>query len=80
MTNERTDFHLFIQENGTFLLSFFGVLSAGLGYILVFCLKSRCSELNCCGVRIIRTPIPIDQLNNVNLELNDNNNRAEIPN
>lgn len=71
---ERNDFHLFIQENGTFLLSFFGLLGAGIGYVLVFCLKSRCSNIKCCGIEIVRTPIPIEQLNEVNLELGNNNN------
>jgi len=68
-----TDFSEFIEKNGAFLLSFFGLLGAGIGYVLVFCLKSRCSELSCCGIKIIRTPIPLDQLGNVNLELNSNN-------
>jgi hypothetical protein len=65
----RNDFHLFIQENGTFLLSFFGLLGGGIGYVLVFCLKSRCSNIKCCGIELTRTPIPVEQLNNVNLEL-----------
>lgn len=73
---ERTDFHLFIQENGTFLLSFFGLLGGSISYILIFCLKSRCSNIKCCGVEIIRTPIPIEQLNNVNLELPNNINEG----
>ena len=72
--NDRNDFHLFIQENSTFILSFFSILGAGIGYVLIFCLNSRCSELNCCGIKIIRTPIPIENLNQVNLELPNNNN------
>jgi len=71
---ERNDFHLFIQENGTFILSFFSVLGAGIGYVLIFCLKSRCSSVKCCGLEISRIPIPVEQLNNVNLELQNEPN------
>ena len=70
--SERNDFHLFIQENGTFILSFFSVLGAGIGYVLIFCLKSRCTSIKCCGFEISRVPLPVDQLNNVNLELPPN--------
>ena len=70
-----SDFSEFIERNGAFLLSFFGLLGGGIGYVLVFCLKSRCSEISCCGCRLIRTPIPIEELNSVNLELPN----AEIP-
>ena len=73
---ERNDFHLFIQENGTFILSFFSVL------VLIFCLKSRCSSVKCCGLEISRIPIPVEQLNNVNLELPNDPNpvfNEEIP-
>ncbi len=79
MSESRNDFHLFIQENGTFLISFFGLLGAGIGYVLIFCLKSRCSEINCCGCKIVRTPIPLDQLGNVNLEMPNNNQNNNIP-
>ena len=71
-----SDFSEFIEKNGAFLLSFFGLLGGGIGYVLVFCLKSRCSEINCCGIRLIRQPIPLEQLDRVNLELGNiqNNN------
>jgi len=67
--SERNDFHLFIQENTAFLLSFFGLLGGCCSYILIFALKSRCTSVKCCGMELSRIPIPVDQLNNVNLEL-----------
>jgi len=71
--SERNDFHLFIQENDTFVLSFISILGAGIGYILIFCLKSRCTSVKCCGMEVSRVPIPVEQLNQVNLDLNDPN-------
>ncbi len=68
-----SDFSTFIETNGAFLLSFFGLLGGGISYILIFCLKSRCSEISCCGCKLVRTPIPLEQLGNVNLELPNNN-------
>jgi hypothetical protein len=72
-----SDFSEFIERNGAFLLSFFGLLGGGVSYILIFCLKSRCSEISCCGCKLIRTPLPVEQLNQVNLDLNQPN--VEIP-
>jgi len=70
-----SDFSEFIEKNGAFLLSFFGLLGGGISYILIFCLKSRCSEISCCGCKLIRVPLPVEELNQVNLELPN----AEIP-
>lgn len=68
-----TGFSEFIERNGAFVLSFVGLLGGGISYLLVFCLKSRCSNIKCCGLEISRIPIPLDQLNNVNLELPQEN-------
>ncbi len=32
-----SDFSEFIERNGAFLLSFFGLLGGGVSYILIFC-------------------------------------------
>lgn len=69
-----SDFSEFIEKNGAFLLSFFGLLGGGISYILIFCLKSRCSEISCCGCKIIRVPLPVEELNQVNLDLNSEPN------
>ena len=74
-----SDFSAFIETNGAFLLSFFGLLGGGISYILIFCLKSRCSEISCCGCKIIRTPIPLEQLGGVNLDMPNNNVNNNIP-
>ena len=74
MSENNNDFSQFIERNGAFLLSFFGLLGGGISYLLVFCLKSRCSSVKCCGMEISRIPIPVEQLNNVNLELNNEPN------
>ena len=73
MSENTNEFSVFIERNGAFLLSFFGLLGGGISYLLVFCLKSRCSSIKCCGLEISRIPIPVEQLNNVNLELPNNN-------
>ena len=73
MAETRNDFHLFIQENTAFLLSFFGLLGGCCSYLLVFGLKSRCTHVKCCGFELQREPIPIENLHEVNLELGNNN-------
>jgi hypothetical protein len=80
MSELRNDFHLFIQENTAFLLSFFGLLGGCCSYLLVFALKSRCTSVKCCGFEVSRIPIPIEQLNNINLELGNNNNNNNVAN
>jgi hypothetical protein len=72
--SERNEFSVFIERNGAFLLSFVGLLGGGISYLLVFCLKSRCTSIKCCGLEISRIPLSADQLNNVNLELNNEPN------
>ena len=64
-----TEFSDFVEKNSGFILTFIGILGGGCSYLLVFCLKSRCSVVKCCGVEITRIPLPPDQLNRVNLEL-----------
>lgn len=42
--------------------------------ILVYCLKSRCSKVDFCCLKLERDPIPVDQLNSITLANNNNNN------
>lgn len=60
----RSDFHLFIQENGAWLLTFFGIIGGGLSAMTVYFLKSRCSHIKlCCGaVDCVREPIPLEAI------------------
>jgi len=62
MTNlERTDFHLLIQENGSFLLTALGLLGGCASATSIYFLKSRCSHIKlCCGlVDCIRQPLTL---------------------
>ena len=52
----------FLQYNSAFLLAVLGLLGAGGTAILRFTLKSRCSEIRCCGCMIKRDVIPASQI------------------
>jgi len=64
----------FIQTNEAFLLTIVATLSGMFGLLLNTCIKSRCSVIKLCGLECIRQPIPVEELNNVNVESNNNNN------
>lgn len=49
-------------SDSTFLLSAFGIFAACFGSFLTFILKSRCTSISCCGIRIIRDVLPADQV------------------
>ncbi len=61
MSDSRTDFHLLIQENGSFLLTAFGLLGGCLSATSIYFLKSRCSHIKlCCGlVDCVRQPLQL---------------------
>ncbi len=40
----------FIQKNGAWLISVIGIASACVGGIFTYFLKSRCTEINVCGI------------------------------
>lgn len=52
----------------TFILALTGLIGGGIGYLLVFCLKSRCREIECCCIKCIRDVIPATQLESVTVE------------
>jgi hypothetical protein len=54
----------FLERNGTFLLTLFGMVGGCAGSILVYFLKSRCSEIKLCwgAVSCIRQPLPVDMI------------------
>jgi hypothetical protein len=64
----------FIQTNEAFLLTIVATLSGMFGLLLNTCIKSRCTAIKFCGLECIRNPIPVEELNNVNIENNNNNN------
>jgi hypothetical protein len=68
----------FIQTNEAFLLTIVATLSGMFGLLLNTCIKSRCTAIKFCGLECIRNPIPVEELNNVNIENNQNNNNNNI--
>lgn len=64
MSEKRNDFHLFIEENGTWLLTFFGILGGCMSALTVYFLKSRCSHIRICYgcIDCIRDPVPISSI------------------
>ena len=53
--------------NGSFILAFTGLLGGGISYLLVFCLKSRCREVECCCIKCVRDVIPAESLPSVSV-------------
>ena len=68
----------FIQTNEAFLLTIVATISGMFGLLLNTCIKSRCTAIKFCGLECIRNPIPVEELNNVNVENNQNNNNNNI--
>ena len=64
----------FIQTNEAFLLTLVASLSGMIGLLLNTCIKSRCTAIRFCGLECLRQPIPVEELNNVNVENPNNNN------
>jgi hypothetical protein len=53
-----------LERNSTFLLTLCGMVGGCMGSMMVYFLKSRCSEIKCCwgGISCIRTPLPADMI------------------
>jgi hypothetical protein len=68
----------FIQINEAFLLTVVATLSGMFGLLLNTCIKSRCTNIQFCGFSCVRQPIPVEELNNVNVENPNNNNNNNI--
>jgi hypothetical protein len=54
----------FLERNGTFLLTLFGMVGGCAGSMMVYFLKSRCSEIKLCWgcVNCVRQPLPVDMI------------------
>ncbi len=54
----------FLERNGTFLLTALGLMGGCVGSMMVYFLKSRCSEIKLCWgcVNCIRQPLPVDMI------------------
>ena len=55
-------FESFVTNNGAFILTFTGLISAGLSACFVFILKSRCSKIEVCCLKCDRDVISEDAL------------------
>lgn len=49
----------FLEKNGTFVLTLFGIVSTGIGIVLTYFLKSRCVEIKCWGIFCKRQPLEL---------------------
>jgi len=54
----------FLERNGTFLLTALGLMGGCAGSMMVYFLKSRCSEIKLCWgcVNCVREPLPADAI------------------
>ena len=52
----------FVERNGAWLLSVLGVVSACVGGVLTYFLKSRCSRIRCCGVECERDVLDLERI------------------
>ena len=51
--------------NEGFILAVLGIVGGGCGYLLMFCLKSRCHEVQCCCIKCKRQVLTGTELNDV---------------
>jgi len=51
----------FLEKHTGFVISMVGILGGGLGVLLSYFLKSRCTKIKCCGVGCDRQPVELDQ-------------------
>lgn len=54
-----------LQKHNGFILTILGILGGGLGAVMAYCIRSRCSEINCCGVRMKREVMNATEVANV---------------
>ena len=52
----------FLQRNSTFFLTLIGIIGGGCGILLTYFLKSRCTEIKCCGLFCKRQPIELNDI------------------
>ena len=65
----------FLTKHGTFFLTLIGALGGGIGILLTYCLKSRCTKIKFCGLGCTRTPVSLNVNEaSCNLEGNGNGN------
>tara|TARA_B100001778_G_scaffold331430_1_gene335817 strand:- start:580 stop:858 length:279 start_codon:yes stop_codon:yes gene_type:complete len=50
----------FVEKNGAWLLTVFGLVTGCFGTLLTYMLKSRCSKIKCWGVEVHRDVVKVD--------------------
>ena len=50
----------FIEKNGTWLLTIIGLISACVGSVFAYFLKSRCKRIYCCGMGCDREVVALE--------------------
>jgi hypothetical protein len=68
---EPETFTNFIEVNGTWVITFTGILSACVSGTLVYFLRSRCTQIKCFCFECKRIPITEDNINSVSLGVNN---------
>ena len=53
-----------LERNSTFLLTALGLMGGCVGSMMVYFLKSRCSEIKLCWgcINCVREPLPVDMI------------------
>jgi len=52
----------FVERNGAWLLSVFGIVGTCVSAMSVYFLKSRCSSIKCCGIECQRDVLDLTQV------------------
>jgi hypothetical protein len=52
----------FLEKHGAILLTILTAVGGGLGALLMYCLKSRCTKIDLCCFKLSREPIPVSEL------------------
>ncbi len=63
-----------VTNNSAFLIAVLGMVCACWTGCLKFILKSRCTSIACCGVKVERDVIPVDSKIELSSNTNNNNN------
>lgn len=53
----------------SFILTMCGIITGFIGATLTYCLRSRCSEIKCCGIYCKREVIPPNELNSATIRI-----------
>jgi len=51
----------FLEKHSTFFITFIGVVGGGVGVLLTYFLKSRCTEISCFGLFCKRKPLDLNE-------------------